>query len=363
MRKIFTSIAAFIVVFFAVICYCSGTASAQTKKDDKPYNLKKAWEVLQEDQDEAQAIKLLTEQLRSTPDNVECWMLLCRIYRNREEFGSALSAVNEAIKVNKPKKSGFFHSTLWWWKGSVYDDLGETGKSVECLRKSLDLARKDNKDNVQSISFELAQGLFELKHLDEADAVYRKILKEDESDAAAMVGLARNMIERGDYQGAIGMLAKAKAKMRTSDNKSQWRVLMLAIYEQAGEYENAIAEYDAMENDYGKDEFIYYHRANCYSQLGLTDNALSEIGAAITLNDYYNSCRKGQILRTAGCFPEAIKAFDRAIEIDPADAFAYYAKGWCYELFGNDPAAMECYEHGIDVDKEYPYIRPDRFGK
>lgn len=239
MRKIFTSIAAFIVVFFAVICYCSGTASAQTKKDDKPYNLKKAWEVLQEDQDEAQAIKLLTEQLRSTPDNVECWMLLCRIYRNREEFGSALSAVNEAIKVNKPKKSGFFHSTLWWWKGSVYDDLGETGKSVECLRKSLDLARKDNKDNVQSISFELAQGLFELKHLDEADAVYRKILKEDESDAAAMVGLARNMIERGDYQGATGMLDKSVKY--EADYASSYKMRSRA-YDKLGEMDKAIDE-------------------------------------------------------------------------------------------------------------------------
>ena len=418
MRKLFTSIAAFIVVICTVSCSCSETASAQTKKDNKPYNLQKAWEVLQEDQDEAQAIKLLTEQLRSTPDDVECWMLLCRIYRNREEYGSALSAVNEAIKVNKPKKSGFYNSTLWWWKGSVYDALGETGKSVECLRKSLDLARKDNKDNVQSISFDLAQGLFELKRLDEADIVYRQMLKEDESDVAARVGLARNMIERGDYQGAIGMLdksvkydadyassykirsraydrlgetdkaiddaitwyekdsdafgtalvkvmmkhrsyaiAKAKAQMRTSDNNSQWRVLMLAVYDQAGEYENALSEYDALENDYGKDEFIYYHRADCYSELGLTEKALKEIEAAIAMDDdYYNSCRKGQILRTAGRFPEAIKAFDRAIEIDPTDAFAYYAKGWCYELSGNDPAAMECYEQGIDVDKEYPYI-------
>ena len=98
MRKLFTSIAAFIVVFCTVSCSCSETASAQTKRDNKPYNLQKAWEVLQEDQDEAQAIKLLNEQLRSTPDNVEFWMLLCRIYRNREEYGSALSAVNEAIR-------------------------------------------------------------------------------------------------------------------------------------------------------------------------------------------------------------------------------------------------------------------------
>ena len=418
MKILFNTLVAALVAICAVSCSCSETASAQTKKDEKPYNLQKAWEVLRESQDEAQAVKLLTEQLKSTPDNVECWMLLCRIYRNREEYGAALTAVNEAIKVNKPKKSGLFNSTLWWWKGSVYDDLGETERSVECLRKSLDLARKDNKDNVQSISFDLAQGLYELKRFDEADAVYRQMLKEDDSDQAAMVGLSRNMIERGDYKGAIELLdksikydadyasaykyrskaydklgetdkaiddaltcfekdddtystamvqmmmkhrsyaiAKAKAKMRSSENKMQWRVLLIGIYEKSCEYENALAEYDALENDYGKDEFIYYHRANCYDELGLTEKALSEIDNAIALNgDYYNYCRMGQILRTAGRYTEAIAAFVKAIEIDPSEVFGYYAKGWCHELSGDDSNAMVCYEQGIDMDKSYPYI-------
>lgn len=89
MRKLFTSITAFIVVFCALSCSCSGTASAQTKKDNKPYNLQKAWDVLQEDQDEAQAIKLLNEQLRSRPDNVECWML-----------PEAIKAFDRAIEID-----------------------------------------------------------------------------------------------------------------------------------------------------------------------------------------------------------------------------------------------------------------------
>lgn len=72
--------------------------------------------------------------------------------------------------------------------------------------------------------------------------------------------------------------------------------------------------------------------------------------------DYYNLCRKGQILCTSGRFSEAIEVFDQAIEVDPTDAFAYYAKGWCHELSGDDSAAMECYDQGIDVDKRYPYI-------
>ena len=391
---------------------------SQSREDNRPYNLQKAYEVLQNDHDEDQALKLLSDQIKSTPDNVECWLLMCRIYRNQKEYGRAMSSVNEAIRVNKPKKSGFVNSTLYWWKSSVYDDMDNNDQEIEWLKKALDAARKDNKENVQNISFDLGQAYYETKKYDESDAVYRQMVKEDETDQAAMTGLARNMIQREDYAGAVRMLdasqkygddysetyrfrseaydkmgetdkaiddallwfekdedaydsaiiklmmkhrtyaiAKAKTSMKSSDSKDAWRVLLLSIYEEAGEYENAIKEYDALEEDYGKDEFIYAHRADCYNELGLTDMALSEIEKAIELEaDYSNICSKGGILRTAGRYAEAIEVFDQAIEVDPLYAFAYYAKGWCHELSGDDDKAMECYDLGIDLDKEYAYI-------
>ena len=391
---------------------------SQSREDNRPYNLQKAYEVLQNDHDEDQALKLLSDQIKSTPDNVECWLLMCRIYRNQKEYGRAMSSVNEAIRVNKPKKSGFVNSTLYWWKSSVYDDMDNNEQEIEWLKKALDAARKDNKENVQNISFDLGQAYYETKKYDESDAVYRQMVKEDETDQAAMTGLARNMIQREDYAGAVRMLdasqkygddysetyrfrseaydkmgetdkaiddallwfekdedaydsaiiklmmkhrtyaiAKAKTSMKSSDSKDAWRVLLLSIYEEAGEYENAIKEYDSLEEDYGKDEFIYAHRADCYNKLGLTDMALSEIEKAIELEaDYSNICSKGGILRTAGRYAEAIEVFDQAIEVDPLYAFAYYAKGWCHELSGDDDKAMECYDLGIDLDKEYAYI-------
>ena len=391
---------------------------SQTREDNRPYNLQKAYEVLQNDHDEDQALKLLSDQIKSTPDNVECWLLMCRIYRNQKEYGRAMSSVNEAIRVNKPKKSGFVNSTLYWWKSSVYDDMDNNDQEIEWLKKALDAARKDNKENVQNISFDLGQAYYEAKKYDESDAVYRQMVKEDETDQAAMTGLARNMIQREDYAGAVRMLdasqkygddysetyrfrseaydkmgetdkaiddallwfekdedaydsaiiklmmkhrtyaiAKAKTSMKSSDSKDAWRVLLLSIYEEAGEYENAIKEYDSLEEDYGKDEYIYAHRADCYDKLGLTDMALSEIEKAIELEaDYSNICSKGGILRTVGRYAEAIEVFDQAIEVDPLYAFAYYAKGWCHELSGDDDKAMECYNLGIDLDKEYAYI-------
>lgn len=406
------------IIAVTALLSTANPAFSQGKDDDRPYNLQKAYEVLRENRDESQALKLLGEQLKSTPDNVECWMLMCRVYRNRKEYGHAMTSINEAIRVNKPKKSGFVNSTLYWWKASIYDDMENNEQEVIWLNKALDAARKDDKDNVQGIAFDLGQAYYDMKMYEESDAVYRRMVKEDETDQPAMTGLARNMIERKDYAGAVKMLdasqkygddysgtykfrseaydkmgetdkaiddallwfekdenayssaiiklmmkhrtyaiAKAKNKMKTSDKKDVWRVLLLGLYEEAGEYEDAIKEYDALEQDYGKDEFIYAHRADCYDELGLTDLALCEIDKAIEIeDDYGNVCTKGGILRTAGRYEEAIVEFDKAIEIDPSYAFAYYAKGWCYELSGDDEKAMECYGQGIDLDKGYAYI-------
>ena len=41
------------------------------KKTENDYNLRKAYEVLKEEEDEAKALDLVNKQLRETPDNVD----------------------------------------------------------------------------------------------------------------------------------------------------------------------------------------------------------------------------------------------------------------------------------------------------
>ena len=56
---------------------------SQSREDNRPYNLQKAYEVLQNDHDEDQALKLLSEQIKLTPDNVECCDVFSRRFCNR----------------------------------------------------------------------------------------------------------------------------------------------------------------------------------------------------------------------------------------------------------------------------------------
>lgn len=169
MRHLLTVISAIMLVLFC------GNAFAQ-KSSTNDYNLKKAYEVLQEEKDEAKALDLVNKQLRETPDNVDALLLRVRLLRRKKDFGQALRDINHALKVNKPKKTEIQNSTLHWWKAYIYRDMGDDQNAAASFRTAYELAQKDDKDNLQSISFDYAQALYDLEDYAGADAIYRKML-------------------------------------------------------------------------------------------------------------------------------------------------------------------------------------------
>ena len=128
----FTHMKRFYVIMSALLLTLMGTEVLAQKKDsNSDYNLQKAYEVLKEEKDEAKALDLVSQQLSDTPDNIDALILRVRLLRRKEDYGRALSDINHALKVNKPKKSGTPASTLHWWKAYIYMDMGEKRKSSE----------------------------------------------------------------------------------------------------------------------------------------------------------------------------------------------------------------------------------------
>ena len=415
MKRILSLIAVYLL---AVLGNC---AFAQKKSTDD-YNLKKAYEVLREKNDEDEAMKLINKQLELTPDNVEALLLRMRIYRNQDEYGKALADINHAIKVNKPKKSDVENSTLYWWKGYVYQDLLDREKAAEAFKTAYQLAQKDNKEHVSSIAFDYAQALYYLNDLTGSDRIYRNLLADDETDASAMVGLARNMFDRGQLDDAEKMLlsaikmdenypssyrfllqvydkkgdvnkaidaaidymakdsdarwkmfvevakknlnyavARVSGKLKDSDNPLYWRALLCELYESTGKYELALKEISKLEQETGKDPDLHAHKAEYFRHLGMPESAILELDQVLAEGGDWNAyCERGICYRLMGDFEKAIEDFTSAIEEDPRYAYPYYARGWCYELLGKDNLALEEYNLGIDIDSDYPYIFLER---
>jgi len=412
MKRLFSIFAAILLTALSVNVY------AQKNNTANDYNLKKAYEVLNEEKDEAKALDLVNKQLRETPDNVDALILRVRLIRQKKEFGQALQDINHALKVNKPKKTEVPNSILYWWKAYLYQDIGDKQSSATTFKTAYELAKKDNKENLKSISLDYAQSLYDLKDYAGADAIYREMLALDEADQAAMIGIARNMIEREEYKEAIELLDKCqkydaeyadiyrfkmqvydklgeaakaidagldwfdrdndastsaigevlgkrpnyaeasmKARIKKSDNPFLWKAFLCQFYEVTHKYAEAVRTYNEMEAEYGHYDQINIYRSLCYCELGLNELAIADISKAMEKEaDWESLCRRGDYYRLAGDIDSAIADFSAAIEEIPDEGYAYYKRGWCYEMKGDRQKALEDYNMGLEMTQDYPYL-------
>lgn len=360
MKKIVTLLTVTLLTVLSVNAY------AQKNKTDNDYNLKKAYEVLQEENDEAKGLELVNKQLRETPDNVESLLLRVRLLRRKNEFGQALQDINHALKVNKPKKTEVQNSTLHWWKAYIYEDMGDKVNATASFKTACELARKDDKENLPSISFDYAQSLYDLGDYAGADAIYRKMLALDEADQAAMAGLARNMIEREQYSEAIDKVmlkrlnyaeASIKTRIKKTENRFQWMAFLCQFYETSHQYAEAVRTYDEFEAEFGHYDEINVYRSDCYSELGLNELAIADISKAMEKDpDWQLYVRRGDYYRLNGDLDLAIADFNAAVEDAPKEGYCYYRRGWTYEMQGERKKAMEDYNMGLEMTQDYPYL-------
>lgn len=390
------------------------------KKQSSTYNFERAKELVQQKGNPEEILELLDRQLKETPKYADALFLRAGIYATQKNFDRALADVNRAIACYKRKNADYSKSCLYSFRAYVYAEyLDEPDKALADYNTAYELVDKDNLEERNSLLFDRAQIHYDKKDFEAADADYRQMLKNNEADQAAMIGIIRNRIAREEYDEALKLadkcekynadyeetyrfrmqiydkmgetdkaiddvvvyfdksdnpqhyllksimgkhlsyaLAKVQAQLR-KDNDYSWKQLRIHIYKWGCDYANAIRCYDQLEQEYGASATIYHNRSECYNEIGDTDRAVADITRAIEMNDgedYYDVVTRGGYYREGGQYPEAIDDFTRGIELEPTEAYAYYQRGWCYELSGDDDKAMEDYNAGIDVDKTYPYI-------
>ena len=412
MKHILTLLAALLLTLPGCNVY------AQKNKSESDYNLRKAYEVLEEDNDEAKALELVSKQLGQTPDNAKALLLRAQLQYRQHEYGLALTDVNRAIKVNKPKKSEIPNSNLYWLKGKIYRGLRDYESAAASFRTAYELVRKDDPEYAQSVSFDYAMALFDLEDLAGAEAVFRKMVSEDEADQSAMAGLAWIMIKREQYREAVELLEKcqkfdpeyseiyrfkmqaydklgevAKAidaglewyeqdedpsigvlidllvkrpnysetgirtYIKTTENKLSWEALLAYFYTRQYKYAEAVKVYDEIESEFGRIDQVHFYRSDCYSELGLNEMAIADISKVNEDHyDWENYCNRGDYYRLSGDLDAAIADFSSAIADAPREFFPYYRRGWCYEMKGDRKRAMEDYNLGIEMYEDYPYL-------
>lgn len=411
MKKIL-SITTVLLIMGLQMCYAQ-------KNQSSDYNLRKAFEMLEQN-DEKEALKYVNQHITDNPKLSNGYMLRASLYQHQKKYGQALMDINNAIK-HWDKKEDVQKYSPYWWRAYIYVDMEMYDKAIADFTTAYKIiAKSDDLETIHNILYERAGVYYTMKDYANADADYQLMLKHNEADQVAMMGLVRNMIDREEYQEAIDLanrcekyddgyedvyrfrmqaydklgktdlaiddafryfdkannpessyvedifkkhlsyaLAKVNAMCNEDSDRMLWKMLKTSIYEWSDDFASAIAEYNKIEKEYGAAPGIYYHRSKCYNKIGDSAKAIEDITNCIEMGDgrdYYSLAERADFYREAGRYDEAIVDFSTMIDIAPMNAYAYYKRGWCYELKGDDKTAMENYNAGIDIDKEYPYI-------
>lgn len=390
------------------------------------YNLQKANELLYEKGDEDGALDLIRKELNVSPNNSDALYLRARVSFANDKYGPAISDLTAAIKYYDKKKIVVYLHNLYLWRASAYEAVNETAKAKADYDMAAKLVQKTkNSRQIHNVLFEQASFYYGIDELDTSDAIFIQMIKNDDTDQSAMVGLSRNLIKRDRCKEAIELLEKcellsddyseiyrfkiralnklgetdkaidaaisylnvddnpsfsvvedamkkhlsyslAKVSEKVVKDKEQtafWMRVRARIYEWQHNYPKAIEQYNSLEKEYGYDARVLLYRADCYSEMGSALKAVAEVAKVIEKegdDEEYFFLKRADYYRLAGDYKAAIADFDKVIELDPTDCFAYYRKGWCYELMGNNDKALECYNSGIDVEKDYAYIYLNR---
>lgn len=411
MMKISVIISAFLLVTGVTCCHAQ-------KEQPSDYNYRKAIELLDADKEE-EALSYLNKLIEECPQHSDAYMQRARIHINQNKLTLALCDLDNVIKYWK-KGCEFDRYGAYWMRANLYGIFSKYDEALADYVTVYKLIRKEHKELIPKVLLQRARVYHYLQDYEKSDADYRRVLRYDEANQEAMMGLANNLMEREDYQGAIEMANQCE---KVDSNFGEIYRLRMQAYDKTGEtdkaiddvlnflphtndpeagymglickkhldyalekvneeigngsdvvglklfravihrlnhdYAAAIKEYDALEEEYGVYRIIYFSRSKCYRKIGNYKKAIAEIDKCIEFADgdnYYSLEERVCSYMDTGRYEDAIADLTRMIEIAPIEEFPYYRRGLCYEHLGNDAEAMENYNAGINCGNYIPCL-------
>ena len=400
-----------------VICFLLGTSlfAQQYNKYSSSYNFKKAMEFLQNEDDES-ALVAFRDEVKEHKDNGYAYLFIASILLQNDNYGDALSAIENAIKFI-PKKDKEYKSLAFYKRAGIYGALEDSEKALKDFASAIALYQDEDYYS------ERAQIYYELEQYDLADSDYWMMLSLDEHNAMAYMGLGRNNIARGEYKSATerfdyvislypeyssGYSFRAEARMKLKDysgassdvakalsidgdnkafhlmqmladssytnisvkiksyavqepNNYYWPYCLGVINETAHRYKEAI-EFYLKSAKLDTDDIVYARLSSCSEELGDWKMAMSYIDKAIELDPKYFKYQlaKADIYYKSGDIESGVAVLDGFIDSNPDFYYGYYRRGWFKDNLGDVDGAIADYTTSIDLNPEYTYAYMSR---
>jgi predicted O-linked N-acetylglucosamine transferase (SPINDLY family) len=204
--------------------------------------------------------------------------------------------------------------------------------------------------------FAQALPLHQAGRLDDAEAIYRRILGDDPGhfDARHMLGVVH--LQRGEH---IAALRNIDAALKTNpriaaahNNRGTALAALGRLDEAAAAYERAVA----LTPDY-VDALV--NRGNTLKDLDRLDEALACYNKAIALSPRHAmaSMKRGNVLQGLRRDEEAVASYDRAIAIAPELVDAWHNRGVALARLDRLAEAVASYDRTMELDPDQDQLK------
>ena len=182
------------------------------------------------------ALKYADEHLAIYADDAYAYWLRAKIYVKLHNYDSAFNDIDNAIKYC-PRSDKQMLFGIYENKADIYRRMERFEDAIPFYKKAYQTAKKVAPEVLPELLMQQAHSHYMLKDYDAADEIYRSLLQDEVARQSAMVGIARNMIERNDFQSAIAILKECE---KYDDSYSDIYRFRMTAYATMGSVEEAI---------------------------------------------------------------------------------------------------------------------------
>lgn len=334
MRKIRTLIIAGIMMAGAM------SAAAQKNNDlTDSYNYKRGVELISADTPDSQgALESFQKEISEHPKNGYAFFYMGAIYATDSLNGKALECASKAIDLLKKDKEWLAYS--YRLRAKVYMDLGKD-----------DLAKKDWEAGIKAdrkstdLLFDRAEYYYDKNQYDLADADYYAIIAIEPGSTTGYKGKGRNAIARKDYQKAVDLFSYC---MNLDPNDSQPYSFRAEAYIGLKKYNEAaddIVKAISIDNSL-KAFYLTKKFKGANKDLLLAKLRIEQVKDKN--NSIWPYCQ-GVMYENSNEYPQAIKEYKIAYDIDANDAILYRI-AFCYNENGEQNLALKYIDKAIAMD-------------
>jgi tetratricopeptide (TPR) repeat protein len=208
----------------------------------------------------------------------------------------------------------------------------------------------DQQQAARSMEIRRLRAKYETPHaLDEALHVYEVAIQANPDDLDLRRCLARLLLQRNDYQGAIQQWRYLLARF---PDMAIWHANLGLALEAGGDVPGALAEFQqAGALNPSSRALVCYYSGNALMKQGKPLEAEQRYRQALELNPFLAKAQNalGAVLSQQGKTAEAEQAFQLALESDPSLASARANRAVLFEQQGKWPEALQEYQQALDI--------------